>query len=300
MEDGRYACSCREDDSIIPDNLPKGYSGFVVNLWFRNEVERASGDDALVLDSYKKWLRFPNFENMEMILDSCIKSEYKKVLPIAVEVVVRTLQGSMGREQEAIARAFTEPADAIAIDNYRKSYNNMEDGRYACSCRQDDSIIPNNLPDGYSGFVVNLWFRHEVERASGDDALVLDSFRKWIKFPTVKNMEMALGSPISCWPRVYLPERIEDLVVEKVVSFAYSIMKDTKNAHKKVLPIAVEVVVRTLQGSMESYESEEISWKKYCSISIPDASAIFVPPFDTFCSSSIMNNTQVLPFELQS
>ncbi|KAF7144034.1 hypothetical protein RHSIM_Rhsim05G0061300 [Rhododendron simsii] len=143
MEDGRYACSCREDDSIIPDNLPKGYCGFVVNLWFRNEVERASGDDALVLDSYKKWLRFPNFENMEMILDSCIssctrvylpgrlqdsvaekvlsfansmlmdtESEYKKVLPIAMEVVVRTLQGSMEREQEAIARAFTEPANA--------------------------------------------------------------------------------------------------------------------------------------------------------------------------------------------
>lgn len=64
-------------------------------------------------------------------------------------------------------------------------------------------------------------------------------------------MEMSLWSGINFCPRVHLPGRIEDLVVAEEVSFANSMFKDTKNADEKVLPIAVEVVDRTLQGSME-------------------------------------------------
>ncbi|KAH7835235.1 hypothetical protein Vadar_024218 [Vaccinium darrowii] len=137
------------------------------------------------------------------------------------------------------------------------SYNNMEDGRYVYSCRQDDSIIPDNLPDGYKG-VVNLWFRREVERSCCDDVLVLDSYREQIVFSKVENMEMVLGSGLSLSTRVTLPRRIEDLVTEKFVSFANSMLKDPKNADKKVLLIAGEVVVRTLQGSMES-EQEAVA-----------------------------------------
>ncbi|KAH7833473.1 hypothetical protein Vadar_006672 [Vaccinium darrowii] len=134
----------------------------------------------------------------------------------------------------------------------------MEDGRYVCNCRQDD-VIPDKLTEGYSGFVVNLWYRREVERACGDDALVLDSYRESFEcFSKVESMEDALGSRLSFSTRVTLPQRIDYLVIEKLISFANSMLKDPKNADKKVLPIAVEVVVRTLQGSMES-EQEAIA-----------------------------------------
>ncbi|KAH7833656.1 hypothetical protein Vadar_008485 [Vaccinium darrowii] len=133
----------------------------------------------------------------------------------------------------------------------------MEDGRYVYSCRQDDSIIPDNLPEGYKG-VVNLWFRREVERACCDDVLVLDSYREQRVFSKVENMEMVLGSGLSLSTRVTLPRRIEDLITEKLLSFANSMLKNPKNTDKKALPIAVEVVVRTLQGSMEN-EQEAIA-----------------------------------------
>lgn len=173
------------------------------------------------------------------------------------------LKKKEGKQRENIIGFVSEPPQNLKSSNSapRKkvsdSYNNMEDGRYVYSCRQDDCIIPDNLPEGYKG-VVNLWFRREVERACCDDVLVLDSYREQIVFSKVENMEMVLGSGLSVSTRVTLPRRIEDLVTEKFVSFASSMLKDPKNSDKKVLLIAGEVVVRTLQGSMES-EQEAIA-----------------------------------------
>ncbi|KAH7843323.1 hypothetical protein Vadar_015174 [Vaccinium darrowii] len=136
--------------------------------------------------------------------------------------------------------------------------------RYDCSCRQDDSIIPDHLREGYSGFLIDLQLRHVLERANGDDPVVLGSFGELIQyhkvdFPTVEFMDGVVAFSLNSCAKVNIPDGFILKVAHQVLSLAKSMSNNADNGGiEKVMPISVKVVVRNWQEPQES-EQEAIA-----------------------------------------
>lgn len=136
--------------------------------------------------------------------------------------------------------------------------------RYDCSCRQDVSIIPDHLREGYSGFLIYLQIRHVLERANGDDPVVLGSFGELIQyhkidFPTVEFMDGVVAFSLNSCTKVNIPDGFILKVAHQVMSLAKSMSNNADNGGiEKVMPISVKVVVRNWQEPQES-EQEAIA-----------------------------------------
>ncbi|KAH7843569.1 hypothetical protein Vadar_018284 [Vaccinium darrowii] len=130
--------------------------------------------------------------------------------------------------------------------------------RYDCSCRLDDSIIPDHLREGYGGFVIDMKLRHILERANGDDPVVLGSFEELLQYPTFEFLNAIVIGCLTLCTRLTIPPGFKIKVADQVLSLAKSMWNDAENEGvEKVMPIAVEVVVRNVQEPNES-EQEAI------------------------------------------
>lgn len=145
--EGRYAYSCRKDYSIVDDCWWEcGFDGAIVELRFCNKVEKPNhcgGGDAVVLNSYrdrfcspfldlsedmdmKPWLllfaRIPRSVRNAVVAEAIsfarrMHAGVGILLPIVVDVVVRTWQSPFESEKEAIIRSLTDSLNAARRDD---------------------------------------------------------------------------------------------------------------------------------------------------------------------------------------
>ncbi|KAA8519665.1 hypothetical protein F0562_013890 [Nyssa sinensis] len=116
------------------------------------------------------------------------------------------------------------------------------------SVRQDNEIIPSNLPESYDGVFVLIKVFNTLQRQN-HTVTRLNSFSRLFpmarhQFDNKEAMEIVLLRHlcIAC-----LPEDIEEAIVDLVFILGLlMMMSDARNGHRKVLPIVVEVRTRII------------------------------------------------------
>lgn len=169
----------------------------------------------------------------------------------------------------------------------------MAPGRHAYRIWGDDRIIPNKLREGFNGFVIRIELRHYLQRAKGDDYVLIDKIKNFFVWPVIEHNDgvlkncFYLPNPIrgkkkitNTYPSVDLPERVKLLVLgtmltydridvpdkikEMVADDVSSLVKSKWNNGKNqagvrtAMPISVEVTARTLRQPNET-EQEGIT-----------------------------------------
>lgn len=117
-------------------------------------------------------------------------------------------------------------------------------------CWQDDSISIDPHENGYGryGFVVLLRFRYQ--RENPDDAEVLHSYRRAFflrrhQLLSGNEYQYQKGTFLLLMHGSYLPKSVQESIVNDSIMKADSMAKDPNNAYRKILPIAVEILIRS-------------------------------------------------------
>uniref|UniRef100_A0A5B7BTL4 RING-type E3 ubiquitin transferase n=1 Tax=Davidia involucrata TaxID=16924 RepID=A0A5B7BTL4_DAVIN len=123
---------------------------------------------------------------------------------------------------------------------------------------QENEIIPSHLREQYEGFFIEIRVCNTLEQPN-NNLSIQNSFRRSFgitrqQFLDKEDLEILLFAHLY---NAYLPEDIEQAVINQVFNFGSSMMSDAGNADRKVLPIVVDVRIRTLQQPDEDENEDE-------------------------------------------
>lgn len=115
-------------------------------------------------------------------------------------------------------------------------------------CRQDDSIFIDPSQENRYGYGFFGLLRFRYQRENPDDVEVLHSYQRAFFAGRHQLLSGNEDQKRTLWLLVhdsYLPERVQESIVNDSIMKADSMAKDRNNVYRKILPIAVDILIRS-------------------------------------------------------